>query len=81
MSNRGCEAGGRMKKGYCPVTLEPELEAEACLWTPAQRRAAAKKMRRWARQLDVSAVILERLLAPRPKPALKGVPRRKLALN
>ena len=68
-------------KGYCPVTLEPELEAEASLWTPAQRRAAAKKMRRWARQLDISAVILERHTAPRPKATLKPVPRRKLVLN
>jgi len=65
---------------YCPVTLEPELEEEASLWTPGQRRAFASKLERWARQLRVSAFILERRAARRT-PSLKGVSVRQQRLN
>jgi hypothetical protein len=68
-------------KPYCPVILEPELEQDACLWTAAQRRAAARKMRRWARQLEVSAFILERHAKPRSKSSLRALKPEKLALN
>jgi hypothetical protein len=83
MSNLGCEADGRMKteKPYCPVTLEPELEEDAALWTPAQRLAAARKFERWARQLRVSAFILKRLSEPKPTPCLRVVSRRVLLKN
>ena len=72
-----------MKKGnrYCPVTLEPDLEEEAALWTPKQRRAAAKLYRRYARQLEVSARIMEKFSEPRPKPFLRFVCAQVLARN
>ena len=72
-----------MKTGmkYCPVTLEPELEEEASLMTPCQRREFAGKLERWARQLRVSAVILDRVYAPKPRPSLAYVPPRRLLLN
>ena len=66
---------------YCPVTLEPELEEEASLLTAGQRREFARKLERWARQLRVSAVILDRVSAPKPPPSLAFVPRRRLLLN
>jgi len=63
---------------YCPVTLEPELEEDAALMTPEERLATAEKLRRWARQLEVSAHILRehrrRLSAPKPMPSLKTLP-------
>lgn len=63
------------------VKLEPELEAEVCLFTPAERIALARKMRRWARQLEVSAFILIRDAAPRRAAKLKFVSPVKAALN
>lgn len=72
----------KKEKGYCPVTLEPGLEEEACLLNASQRRAMAKMFRRWARQLEVSAVILDRVYAPPPKQlSLPFVSPRKQALN
>ena len=68
-------------KRYCPVILEPELEEEACLWTPGQRRAFAGKLERWARQLRVSAFILERRAARPRTPSLKAVSVRRQRLN
>jgi hypothetical protein len=68
-------------KKYCPVTLEPELEEEASLMTPAQRLALARKFERWSRQLRVSAFILDRVYAPKPRPFLKVLTRRRLVLN
>ena len=66
---------------YCPVTLEPELEEDAALWTITQRRAAAKLYRRYARQLEVSANIMENLSAPKPPPSLRFVCARILRRN
>jgi len=67
-------------KKYCPVTLEPELEERASLWTPEKRRAVAAKLQRWARQLTVSASVLERRRVS-PPPRLKVLPMKKLVLN
>lgn len=69
------------EKSYCPVILEPELEQEACLWTARQRREAAAKMRRWARQLEVSAFILERRGKWTKKPCLRVLTPDRLARN
>jgi hypothetical protein len=66
---------------YCPVTLEPELEEEASLMTPAQRLALARKFERWSRQLRVSAFILDRAYAPKPRPFLRVLMKQKLVLN
>lgn len=63
------------------VVCEPELEEEIALFTPAQRIALARKLRRWARQLEVSAFILRQALGPKAKPSLRALSRRKLFLN
>jgi hypothetical protein len=63
------------------VTLEPELECEVGLFTPAQRLELARKFERWARQLRVSAFILRRDAEPKRPVALRALPLRKLALN
>ena len=63
------------------IVLEPELEAEIKLLNAWQRRALARKFERWAHQLRVSAVILLRDQAPRPKPSLKASSPRRLRLN
>ncbi len=62
------------------VRLEPELEELAASWSPEKRRVMAKKLRRWARQLDVSAHILTSDHSPR-QPSLKVLPHRKTVLN
>jgi len=86
MSNLGCDTGG-MKKivAYCPVSLEPELEAQAALLTPAQRLALARKFQRWARQLEISAAIMRRHQRPAggppSAPGLKAVSARVLSRN
>lgn len=57
-----------MKKGITiRVRLEPALEEHAALLNPSQRRALARVYQRWARQLRVSAKILE-ADQQRPKP-------------
>jgi hypothetical protein len=71
----------KMKKKYCRVTLEPALENRASLWSPAKRREAALTFARWARQLIISAEILERDLERLAQPHLKGLPRRELIKN
>jgi hypothetical protein len=81
MSIASCEALRMKNSKRSPVVLEPGLEEEALLMTPAQRRAAARKFRRWARQLEVSANILDKLNAPKPSPSLKVVPLRVLTSN
>jgi hypothetical protein len=82
MSNPACNPWGvNTERKHSQVTLEPELEAEACLMTSSQRREFARKLERWARQLRVSAVILDRVSAPKPPPSLTFVPRRRLLLN
>ena len=67
----------------CRVKLEPELEAVAAGWSAAKRLALARKLRRWAHQLEISAAILE-LDAHRQgahRPVLKFVAPRKAGLN
>lgn len=72
---------GRMKKeNRARVTLEPELEQEAALWSPERRRAAANKMERWVRQLRISAAIMERDRQVSP-PKLRVVRLRVAVLN
>jgi hypothetical protein len=63
------------------ITLEPALEELAGNLTPHQRVMLAKKFFRWSKQLYVSAHILRRHAAPPPRPGLRPVPRRRLALN
>jgi hypothetical protein len=63
------------------VRLEPALEQEAALWPAAKRRAMARKLERWARQLRVSAEILERDQAPPPPARLKALSPRRLERN
>lgn len=63
------------------VTLEPVLEEEFGALRAAARRALARKLRRWARQLDVSAAILERDEAPPPKRRSPALPAHKCKLN
>lgn len=71
-------------KKICPVTLEPELEEIAGMWTGVKRLETARKWKRWVRQLEVSAVIMIRRNAQhhtcRPR-TLKYVGIRKAALN
>lgn len=71
------------KKAYCPVQLELELETIASLWPPIVRLNEAKKLRRWARQLEVSAhVMINRSSSYRKKKsALPMLPLWKAALN
>lgn len=71
---------GRMKHSRSPVTLEPELEEMAALWTPAKRLEMARYFTRWARQLKVSAFILSKN-SNVPKAVLRPLPQRKQALN
>ena len=70
--------GENMKKR---VTLEPALEEIAQGLNASQRRALAKKFDRWARELKVSAFILDRDAAPRPRPVLRRVSRERQLLN
>jgi hypothetical protein len=67
------------------VQLEPELEAIAALWPAAKRLEVARKLKRWSRQLRVSARIMlgdaalgDRRTRPQSVPAL---PLRKAARN
>jgi hypothetical protein len=62
-------------------TLEPELEEETCLMNASQRRALANKLRRWARELEVSARMMDMDNSPKPKPRLKWESRQKIMLN
>ena len=39
--------------------MEPELEAMAGDWPADDRKSMAKKLKRWAKQLEFSAIILE----------------------
>lgn len=68
----------KTRTGFCRVILEPQLEEEASLLTPEKRRELAKQFRRWARQLEVSAFIMEndrrRARAKQPTPSLRDLP-------
>ena len=85
MSNGPGEIGGmKMQKAkLCRVRLEPELEAIAALWPAAKRFEVALKLKRWAKQLRISALIMTsdgRGQKPRPASA-PSLPRRKAAWN
>ena len=70
-------------KKVCRVRLEPELEAIAALWPAAKRFEVAQKLKRWAKQLRISAMIMVsdgRGQKPRPA-SVPSLPRRKAALN
>lgn len=66
---------------FCWVRLEPELEEIAGGLSVWQRRSMARKLRRWARQLEITALILLSDAAPRPRPSLPRLAPRKLSLN
>jgi hypothetical protein len=63
------------------VILEPTLELQACVLSPAERRSLARVYARWAHQLRVSAAILEAHAAPKPKRKLGQFPTLLLPLN
>jgi len=63
------------------VALEPELEEIAGFWPAAKRFEMARKFRRWARQLRVSAFILFHDSHRTSRPALRFVAPRKARLN
>jgi len=63
------------------VALEPELEEIAAFWSAAKRFEMARKFRRWARQLRVSAFILFHDSHPASPPSLRFVAPRKARLN
>ena len=84
MSNLAGEiAGMKTEKKFCRVTLEPELQEIAALWPAAKRFEVAHKLRRWAKQLKISALIMASDgRGQNPKPAsLPALPRRKAVLN
>lgn len=63
------------------VILEPELQIQVVTLTPRQRRLLGHLYLRWARQLFVSARILERDAQPPARVRPRYVPPRKAALN
>ena len=63
------------------VTLEPELECEVALFTPAERIELARTFERWAQQLRLSAFILRSESESRRPAVLRVLSRRKLLLN
>jgi hypothetical protein len=63
------------------VKLEPDLEKHASTLKPHERRVLARKFYRWAKQLWISAQIIERDAEPIPKPTLKPLPKAKLIRN
>ena len=66
MSNLCCKIDAMVTKKRKRVTMEPELEELAGDLTPGQRRAMAGKMKRWIKQLEFTALILEIDSAPKP---------------
>jgi hypothetical protein len=48
----------KTEKKFCRVTLEPELQEIAALWPAAKRFEVAYKLKRWAKQLKISAAIM-----------------------
>lgn len=69
-----------MKTNKPRVQLEPELEEMVIGWSPERRRALAKKLNRWSKQLFISAKILERDRIHRP-PTLRRVSLKIAAAN
>jgi hypothetical protein len=79
-----------MQNGSSPVSvkirvhLEPELHEMAADWPPLKRLEVSRKLKRWSRQLRISAIVQmddERAATSRPRPVLRPLPRRKSALN
>jgi hypothetical protein len=83
MSNRIPDARAKSGRWFMRkrIVLEPELEEIAKDLNASQRRALAGKLERWANELRVSAVILDRDAEPRPRPSLKRLSSRRLLLN
>jgi hypothetical protein len=85
MSNLAWEIGGmKTEKKFCRVTLEPELQEIAALWPAAKRFEVAHKLKRWAKQLKISAAIMasDGRAAQTPRPSSVPVlARRKASLN
>jgi hypothetical protein len=73
----------KSEKRVCRVRLEPELEKIAALWPAAKRFEVAQKLKRWAKQLRISAMIMASDgRGPKARPAsVPSLPRRKAALN
>jgi hypothetical protein len=74
----------KMESKFCRVKLEPELEEIAALWPAAKRFEVAQKLKRWARQLKISAQIMASDVRGRDSPRPASVPslsRRKALLN
>ncbi len=61
--------------------LESGLEELVAEWPAWKRRAFAQKLRRWVRQLEVSARVLEARQPPIARPPLRPLPARKLVRN
>lgn len=71
-----------MPKEKARIRLEPELEIQVVTFTPSQRRALARIYLRWARQLFVSAKILDGPSSSRTERRhLRPLHPRKAALN
>lgn len=84
MSNLCCKiASMKTEKKFCRVTLEPELEEIAALWPAAKRFEVADKLKRWAKQLKISALIMASDgRGPGPKPvSVPVLSRRRAVLN
>jgi len=73
----------KTEKKFCRVTLEPELQEIAALWPAAKRFEVAHKLKRWSKQLRISALIMAsdgRGQNRRP-PSVPVLSRRKMTLN
>lgn len=70
-----------MEKGAIRVRLEPELEEEVWHLPPHRRRALARRFYRWAKQLWVSAAIIEADTVRRRPRGIEALPGRKRTLN
>ena len=83
MSHPGRYSGRMNTEPESRVKLEPELETVAAGWSEAKRLALARKLRRWAHQLEISAAILALDARRRNahRPVLKFVAPRKAGLN
>jgi hypothetical protein len=84
MSKRSGDIGGmKTNKKICRVTLEPELEEMAALWPAAKRFEVALKLKRWSKQLKISAqIMVSDGRGQKPRAAsVPALPRRKALLN
>jgi hypothetical protein len=85
MSNPAWKTIRAMKtdKKFCRVTLEPELQEIAALWPAAKRFEVALKLKRWAKQLRISAQIMASdVRGQNPRPAsVPSLSKRKAAWN